>query len=326
MENISIFLEKFSKLPVRVKEITDPSLREALDGIKMRDLLISFDCEFYTIKDLKNKFISHSSVLYENNAHFVREIGIMFFFYDYGSNKWWFWGNVHLNFPSPTNFGIPEKIIRYEVGKFSNVSLETAKLMQKNDEYFLTDSFIETHVTKFDKQHKIPYLKKNREKILFEIYKDDLPKSLKKIVDDQYKLYHEDRNVKDRSLSVSDTVEFLDLFHELQMKATLLIKGRNDLDAICNNMTLINKKCELSKAHYYDIEIFNSLSRRFFGSAKLYDTFVGFTESSQYLEVKDSLESLLSEKNLNAHNPLFDAYITLVVAVVINLKLIQSQF
>jgi hypothetical protein len=150
---------------------------------------------------------------------------------------------------------------------------------------------------------------------------------MKKVYDNQFEVYLSDSLVEARTMTNENTKKFLTYFEKVQQKSTLLVKGKNDIDAICNNLVLFNirESCSLHRSNIYDIEIFNSFSRKFFGSAKMYDTFIGFTKTKEYGEIEGSVKKIIKDTELRAHNPVFDAYITLVIAVVINLILIREM-
>lgn len=316
-------LEKFSSTEPRISKITDLNLQESLNAIRMKDFIVAFDCEFYQTVNKDHDLIGGSSTLHKFVAPFVRELGMIILIYDWNLNQWWSTNSIHVNFTSPLDFGIPERSTKLIIQKYADVTIDTRKQMMEVEDTLASDKFIKEYLRKLKREDKIPFFERRAEKILHEIYPQFLSKKYYKLAIEQNKLYQADKLVKARTLTVEQTEDFLELFSSMQKNSTLLIKGRRDLDALCNNMTLLNMSCPLSRSSYYDIEIFNSLSRKFFKSAQLYDTYNGLLETEEYNLLKKPLSSIIATSELREHNPVFDAYFTLVVAVTLNLMLIR---
>lgn len=178
-------------------------------------------------------------------------------------------------------------------------------------------------------KHAITELKKIIKDVPFNIYGKYIDNNkLKKIFYNQSKLYWNDPLVKSRLIDKKSAKMFLDMFNTLSDNTYYIVKGKRDIEALNNTFMLLHdsKKSDMDLKYIYDIEIFNQLSNRFFGGAKLEMTYEGMTNSPIYKHTSQTFFNKLTHIiGETAHNPVTDSLFTVIVAVTINL-ILNSYF
>lgn len=279
-----------------IDKITDSRLSSVLDIISnYKKIIICFDLEFqntnFNLSD-KNYVASDGSRSYS----FIREFGLLAFI---KKKSWYYIGNIILNFPNLT-YLVDSNSIRYISLTYSSVTKNTEKIMAINDEMF-----------------------KDSPKIIFETYPNTCNNNnLQELVLYQNKIYWDDPLVKERTLNLQQAKEFLNLFLSLSNKSIFVLKGQSDIKVIKNQyFSFFNIVKHNIFKNIYDIELFNGFSNFFFGRATLEKTFIGLTELPIYKQCAFFNKYI---SNLKAHNPVSDSFYTIVVAVIINLVLLDS--
>ena len=171
--------------------------------------------------------------------------------------------------------------------------------------------------------NELRYMRKKIYQIQFNIVYKYLNASYKKNFIKAYNSYWEDPFVRKRTKLTSGKEEkFCDLLINVSNFSKFLVKGLNDLQCIENTVKLIKGiEVKFDKYDlYYDIAVFNGYSSNFFGSAMLEVTYQNLLSKKSYKNIEQTLNKIheLIGGDVQAHNPLVDAYYTLVVGVVIN--------
>lgn len=142
----------------------------------------------------------------------------------------------------------------------------------------------------------------------------DTVRGLIKTINDTYT---KDRLVQKRM--VSNQKKLLELLSDIFNRATVMFKGELDLYAIHNTCVLYNiipPTNILSFDYKFDIAMFNPLSRTLFESAKLEATFNGMV--TRFPDLEKKLNKVIKlNTNTIAHNPVYDAYMTVFVSCAI---------
>lgn len=326
LEDLITLIDKFQKRDTfYFFPVTNNKLREAFNNICLKDFLITYDVEFQNILANNNDdFIIGSSQLFDQSS-FIREIGILFFLRNYQTKEWFFIGDVFINFPSLVKMGFEKDEVRMIDVGYSAVNDKTREKMEQNEENFVNDNFIESYLDRVNQENKINFILKNKKNIIFEIFRKFLNKNQRRFFDNQWRMYLEDSNVRDRTIKKNDISYFMEMFTSVSKNSTFLVKGKRDIEAFINIARYLDDfefEFILSNSNYYDIEIFNNFSRNFFGNAKLETTYKAIIETQIYKEnAKSFFDMLRSRIGERAHNPLSDSLFTLIVAAGINLSL-----
>jgi len=129
-----------------------------------------------------------------------------------------------------------------------------------------------------------------------------------KALEEGLKVYAEDPNVKTHHKPPSWYKTFMKQYSE----STIVVKGTGDIDALKNAAEMYGFEYR-EPLHVIDIALWNSQSRKRFGTAKLEGT---YNAIKKYLdpETKHLAQHLPLEK---AHDPTTDASMTLIVALFI---------
>jgi len=189
-------------------------------------------------------------------------------------------GEWKLNKPFFVSLNHVSEDISLPISQFASVNIETAaKLDQIKDEIGM--NWVDAH---------------------FSILDNEKQKLLKKAI----KIYENDPYIKKHHKSHSWIKDFLELFP----KSTIVIKGLEDIKAIENLCILKGYEYKEPKK-IVDIARWNKKFKKYCGSAKLEQTF---------LCIKENLDSEISEildhlPKGNAHNPLMDSTMTLIIAL-----------
>jgi hypothetical protein len=206
----------------------------------------------------------------------------------------------------------------------------------KQEKTKLIDKLEELRKLDFDMNYlikEINYLKRLVKDIPFSTFGGNLTGKYLDMFTKQWELYNNDSLVIDRLLSKTDANKFLQLFIEMAPRVLFVVKGQRDMEAVKNSTSILNVVVTtgplvsyhvyINFPHFYDIEIFNELSRRIYGSAQLEKTFEGMTNTSIYKTHGDPLFSKIfgDLKDVKAHNPMIDSLYTIIVAAVVNMGL-----
>ena len=328
LHNLVTLIKNYSKEYIFI-EIKDKDILESFNNIAENDFLISYDIEFISAIAKKNNFKSHHSRLMEQIS-FIRELGIVIFIKNYRNKKWYYVGNIFINFPHITNYEFNKDDIRFEMADYSTVTEPVLKRMQDIENNFQTDKFIKQYLTKLNMKENIPNFMKNKKSIMFEIirkYLESMDKNYIQMFDEQFELYFNDQLVINRIIDLKEVEPFLKEFSNVAKNSTFVVKGKRDIEAFHNHCKLIKKghlATSIENAHYYDIEIFNNFSRRFFKNARLESTFEGLTNTPLYNKnIKKFFNPIIKNVGKTAHNPVTDSLFTIIVALIINLALIK---
>lgn len=313
-------------------EVKDDKLKQALTSIaSFRKFVISFDVEFQSKiinTDMSmniDRYVVEVNYKGDTVANFVREIGVIIFMKDRSSpNKWFYLGKIFVNFqPLPIN-----DLTKYLFAKYATVTEDTKKKMLLNDDtFFMYDeenSKLYKMLTHKDK-NKNKYLPRVND-ARFQIFGKYLNSKHKTMLYNQLQLYQNDSLVKNRT--VDEDLQFLNMFSNLSKYTYFVVKGRKDLEAICNSyLSVNNNKCNINFSTVFDIEMYNGLSKQLFGDAKLETTYNGVVKTEIYKQSVQPFFSQITESKSEsnvAHNPVVDSLWTVVVALVIMLGLFKQ--
>jgi hypothetical protein len=176
----------------------------------------------------------------------------------------------------------PLKDIALPISKFSTVTLDTAIKLDQIQESIGID-WVDVHES---------VLNKNQKSLLL----------------DAIKIYKNDLNVKKRHQPFS----WINKFMKIYEKSVIIVKGHEDINALKN-------LCKIKNFNYkdplkiIDIANWNKKSRLVCGSAQLENTFRCIIPKLDH-ETKEVAKQLDFDE---AHNPMTDASMTLVVAMYI---------
>ena len=273
-------------------KLTDIKIIMALNNISdYRKILICFDIEFQTTNQKLESDYIFEYVSIDNNEFkaysFIREFGLIIFVRE--ESIWYYVGNTLLNFPELKN----KKNTRYISSLYSTVTNKTLNKMNINDNL----------VQDLD---------------IFKLY-PNINTNISETILLQNNNYWNDPFVLNRTLTTDEAKHFLNTF--LSVNGTYLVKGQMDIKVIKNHFRLLfNKHPKNIFNKVYDIEIYNNLSKTYFGSAKLKETFDNIIKLPIY---NNSLYFDFLLNDLRPHNPVSDSIYTFIIAVIINLILIN---
>lgn len=166
------------------------------------------------------------------------------------------------------------------VSQFASVGIETAAELDQIQEQ-IGVAWVDAHKTVLDSKQK-------------------------NLLNKAIKLYKNDPHIKKHHEPYSWVRKFLKIFSE----STVIVKGTGDLEALQNLCRIKGFEYPQPK-HIIDIAEWNAVSKRLCGSAKLETTFKCI-QHKLTPEIRKVLDQLpLGE----AHNPVMDATMTLIVAM-----------
>ena len=177
-----------------------------------------------------------------------------------------------------------------------------------------------------DALKEINYMKRKLMKTKFDIYGKKLQKTdlyinfLK-----SHELYWNDNYVKERlRLITNKEITFFDLFSQLSHNSLFVVKGAQDFIAFNNMVKLLKIKVPSNFENYYDIETFNGLSNHLYSSSQLENTYNNIIKTKIFRQfAKPIFDVISNDIGGKAHNPVVDSLFTIIVAVTINIGLIQ---
>jgi hypothetical protein len=213
----------------------------------------------------------------------------------------------------------------YLINKYLTKNKKKDMIMYKIDELYELYKLSKTDNAIYIKK-ELDYLKRILKDVTFQIYGKDLKGVYLKNFKKQWSLYLSDKLVKQRTLNKNGEHMFLTQFIELINKTYFVVKGKMDIYALRNTSKLIfNKRSfHIEFPSYYDIEIFNALSKKLYGNARLETTYDGVINTTVYKKHADKLfNEIFRElnKDIGAHNPMVDSLYTIIVALVMNMGL-----
>jgi hypothetical protein len=144
------------------------------------------------------------------------------------------------------------------------------------------------------------------------------------IIKNQLDIYHNDKLVISRQLEENQQIVLLNSLNTIVPISCFIVKGNNDFKIIVNHGYY--HKLQLNNFKYpihNDIAIFNYFSTNLYGNGKLETTYKGIIKSEFYKNnIEKEFERVIkyfnSKISNNFHNPLYDAYTTIIVALAFN--------
>jgi len=181
---------------------------------------------------------------------------------------------------------------------------------------------IKTKKINFENPEKI---QKIVNQMYFNFYKNSLNKRYRIIFDKIINLYKNDELVKKRLVNPYNYLSTLKpYFNEM----TLVHKEGMDIIAINNDLKKYNVKITKSILHK-DIAVYNNIFKTKYSTAKLYESYVYLKHDyyNKYLELQhfdNLIIKILKDKMpiTKAHNPLSDAYFTIIIFLIMELYFI----
>jgi hypothetical protein len=176
----------------------------------------------------------------------------------------------------------PLKDIALPISKFSTVTLDTAIKLDEIQENIGMD-WVDAHESILDS-------------------------SQKKLLLQALKIYKNDPQIK----KVHQPLTWINKFMKLYSQSTIIVKGHEDINAL-KNLSIIKNFNYIDPPFIVDIALWNKKSKKVCGSAQLLNTFKCILpklnkETKRFLELLDFDQ---------AHNPMTDASMTLIVAMYI---------
>jgi hypothetical protein len=170
---------------------------------------------------------------------------------------------------------------------------------------------------------EIRYIKRQLNKIQFDVYAKFLDKTTLQNFRKINKYYWEDPLVKGRvRLMHNKYKDFMELFEDLSLDAVLVVKGKMDIIALKNMATLIIPYADFFLDNSYDIETFNGFSKTHYKGSQLEQTYKGLIKTKIYQGAPKKLfDEIMKPIGEQAHNPVVDSLFSIIVAIVINLGL-----
>jgi len=310
-------LSLVNKKNIKLIKLNDSQLNNSLNMICFRDIILAYDIEFQNYIYNKPNYIINNTILF-NNIMLPRELGILIFIKDYQTKEWYYITDILINFPIYKQI----KKISLITSKYSTITDKNIKMMEKNELIFMDDFFIELYLTKLNRLDKLDYFLNNKQQMLFEIVYDLLPNNYKKYFIKQLNIYTNDSLVKKRILSKNKSIQFMKLFSSLLKYSVCVVKGSNDINSLINLCQIYNiDSTNFKQIIKYDIEIFNGLSKKLYGDAKLYTTFSNLKNSQYYINNLHELQFIFDSISNKEHNPVFDSIMTLIISLIINIIL-----
>lgn len=292
-----------------------------LDRLYTTKYIVFLDIEFQTINH-QPYILELGIIIYEKN----KEIPILI---------------DHVNFPL-----LEKENLRLLLSKYCTVSEKTELQMKKLEDLFrinVTDinsilknkdliQFIPDR--KIRKQLKDAVITKNLtlehpekiqkiiDQMFFNLYKNRLNNFYKPIYTKIIDLYKNDELVKKRLINPYNYLNTLKpYFHEM----TLVHKEGMDILAINNDLKKYNVKITKSILHK-DIAVYNNTLKEKYLTAKLYESYIFLKNDyyNKYLDLQKFdglLIKCLDNKMpiIKAHNPLSDAYFTIIIFLIMEL-------
>jgi len=123
-------------------------------------------------------------------------------------------------------------------------------------------------------------------------------------------LINNDKEVLKRQINYQN--KFINLTNLLFSKSLLIVKGKEDINALKNHTLMLNEKyIELN--NIVDIAEYNDILHKKCNSAELEKTYYCLSNLNFTNDYKSYLKIIKDFTNLKAHNPLVDAYYTWII-------------
>lgn len=281
-------------------------------------------------KDRKILLILDIEFQHKKNAHNILELGGIIFLKK--DNEFFYYGNFHFNLP-PVDKVDKLKIIHSNYITVTNKTLSQIQKLEKNYFFYQTlkslmsneklfkkyyENLINTNKTKTKYIESIPEnFKKIVKKIKNEAFTLDKKKIGEKNFNTVWSLYLNDKLVKKRM--IYPTNEWIASFRKILQHSCIVVKGNMDIIAIDNFLKLYKFEPVGKFLKLYDIAMYNDAFRIMCENAELEETYnclirLDLINSDLKKYFNKIFKSLVVEKFI-AHNPLVDAYYTLIVAM-----------
>lgn len=287
-------------------------------------ILFIFDVEFQNLRKVNSK----------KSKHILEFGGIIFI---QRNREWIYLCNFHLNLPPiadidklgviqskyiSTSEETKNKILDIEENYLFYLVLEK----YKNDHEKFKQLYNKYIESKLSKKKKIPYLEPKPENFnkIIKLFKEISFNLGKNDIGDEnfyelWDLYLNDKCVKERTLKISHV--WLQAFHVVLRYSIPVVKGNMDIIALDNLMEKYKLDSISDKIQIFDIAVFNAAFRNACSSAELEKSYWCLIEKNFIdPELEETFKFIfnnlaIQNKKAMAHNPLVDAYYTLVVAM-----------
>ena len=157
------------------------------------------------------------------------------------------------------------------------------------------------------------------DKMSFNFFKNRLPDKYKKIYNNIIDLYLNDPSVKQR---IINPYNYLNILKNYFKDITIIHKEDMDFIALNNDLKKYNVKIT-NQVQHKDIADYNNILINKYGTAKLYESYLFlYNDYVDKIPELKKFDTILREKLkdklpiIKAHNPLSDAYFTIIVFVV----------
>jgi hypothetical protein len=181
------------------------------------------------------------------------------------------------------------------------------KLLKKNViiRRYLSNRKIKTLVNDID-------INKKLSKIKYMIKGSDLKKNEYELFTKSIKLILSDPDVLKRQIKSENQSMFIKLTNLLFSKSYLIVKGEEDLKALKNHTLMLNEN-SIKLQFFFDIATYNNLFLKKCNSAQLENTYECLKKLNFVQKYDFYLKIIENFTEVKAHNPLVDAYYTLVI-------------
>jgi hypothetical protein len=221
---------------------------------------------------------------------------------------------------------------------YNTVSEKTKNKLIENEKDFLPENKIteKTYEKTLLNDHLINlYIKPKQIDILLNLNIDAILKKIEKIkymikgydllkLPNEYQkfinnieLILNDSNVKFRQ--VKDTNRFINLTNELFSSSYLIVKGLEDIKALKNH-TILLKQNYINLKNIFDIAKYNNILFKKCNSAQLEKTYKCLENLNLLSKYNKYYDIINAFTEMNAHNPLVDAYYTFIIFIVFTLN------
>lgn len=300
----------------------DDDIIFCFNKITKLNYIISFDIEFIRY------------VIEYNQVQTINEMGGIIFIKM--NNTWYLHAIIHLNLPP-----LIKNINQYYLltSNYNTININTYKKIIKNEKLLLPEYKINEKnykkillndpiINLYIKPKQIDMLLKNNnynivktkiEKIKYMIKGYDLIKLPKKhkIFTENINLILSDSDVKSRQ--ITEINNFIKLTNKLFSISYLIVKGLEDIKALKNH-TILLKQNYIVLTHLFDISKYNQILFNKCNSAKLEETYLCLQKMNLLDKYNKYYDVINKFTKMKAHNPLVDAYYTIIIFIVFQLN------
>jgi len=153
---------------------------------------------------------------------------------------------------------------------------------------------------------------KKLSKIKYMIKGSDLQKNEYELFTKSIELILSDPDVIKRQIEYKNQRMFIKLTNILFSNSYLIVKGQEDLKALKNHTLMLNEN-SIKLHHFFDIAKYNNLLFKRCNSAQLENTYDCLKKLNLTQKYDLYLKVIEKFTELKAHNPLVDAYYTLII-------------